>query len=314
MEAPVSHAAKTESEADIVGINWGSTNFRAYRIAPDGSAIDEYAAPTGVAALDRDGMVEAVAGLVARWPDHGPIYASGMIGSNIGWAEAPYALAPAGLGEVASACVPVEIGGTPLRIVPGIACRRAFDDAPDVMRGEEVELLGLLAMGQAQGIAALPGTHTKWVRIEDGRIADFFTAMSGEIFDRLTLQGLLASVVEGEAVEGDAFHAGIAAGKSRSPGLATQLFGVRAKVVRGDLQRSESASYLRGLLIGSELADALDVSADFGKAQIPLNGNGPLSRLYAAALASIGLESRFIPSGEACLKGFRAIHDARNGD
>lgn len=301
----MSHADETE----IVGVNWGSSNFRAYRIAPDGTAIDEYAAPTGVAGLDREGMAAMIRELAARWPGHGSVYASGMIGSNIGWVEAPYADAPAGLREVAAAAVAATIGETEVRIVPGVACRRAFDDAPDVMRGEEVELLGLVAMGHGDGVAALPGTHTKWVRLENGRIVDFFTAMSGEIYDRLTRQGLLASIIEGEAAQGEAFQAGVATGRARRLGLGTLLFGARAQVIRGDLPRAESASYIRGLLIGAEVADALDACPGLADAPVPLIGNEPLSRLYAAALASVGVETRLVGSRDACLRGFRALHE-----
>lgn len=297
------------AEKDIVGINWGSSNFRAYRIAADGSLTDHYALPSGVAGLDRDGMAAMARDLAVRWPDHGPVYASGMIGSNIGWAEAPYADAPAGAGDIAAAAVPALIGETAVRIIPGVACRRAFDDAPDVMRGEEVELLGLAAMGHGAGVAALPGTHTKWVRLEGGRIVDFFTAMSGEIYDRLTLQGLLASIVEGEAEDGEAFQAGVATGRARRLGLGTLLFGARARVMRGDLARGDSASYIRGLLIGTEIADALDACPGLADAPVPLIGNEPLSRLYGAALASVGVESRLVGSREACLRGFCAIHE-----
>ncbi|WP_343614869.1 2-dehydro-3-deoxygalactonokinase [Novosphingobium sp.] len=297
------------AEQDIVGINWGSSNFRAYRIAADGSLIDDYAAPRGVAGLDRGGMAAMLRGLAERWPGHGPAYASGMIGSNIGWAEAPYADAPAGADDIAGSALSALIGETVVRIVPGVACRRAFDDAPDVMRGEEVELLGLVAMGHGDGVAALPGTHTKWVRLEGGRIVDFFTAMSGEIYDRLTGQGLLASIVEGEAREGEAFQAGVATGRLRRLGLGTLLFGARARVMRGDLPRGESASYIRGLLIGAEIADALDACPGLAEAPVPLIGNEPLSRLYAAALASVGVESRLVASRDACLRGFCALHE-----
>lgn len=293
---------------EIVGVNWGSSNFRAYRIAGDGAVIDEHSEPRGVAALDRAGMAEMMDALAARWPGHGPVYASGMIGSNIGWAEAPYAEAPADGDAVARATIAATIGSVPVTIVPGIACTRRFDGAPDIMRGEEVELLGLAAAMPVDGIAALPGTHTKWVRMEGGRILDFFTAMSGEIYDRLTGQGLLASIVEGEAAIGAAFLEGVEAGRARNLGLGTLLFGARARVIRGALARGDSASYLRGLLIGSEIADATALCPGLADHVVPLIGNGPLSRLYAAALEAAGVQTRFMESREACVLGFRQLH------
>ncbi len=302
----MSHAA----DAEIVGVNWGSSNFRAWRIASDGSMLDEIVAPKGVAGLGREGMAEMMATLAARWPDHGPIYASGMIGSNIGWAEAPYALAPAGMNDLARAAIPVEIGQVPVRIVPGITCHRAFDDAPDILRGEEIELLGLMELSPRDGVAALPGTHTKWVVRENGQIGEFLTAMSGEIYDRLTAQGLLTSIVEGEAAEGTAFQEGVTHGRTGGLGLSSLLFGARARVIRGALSRADAASYIRGLLIGSEIADALAAFPAMAGGVVPLIGNGPLSRLYAAALGSIGIETELIESRRACLLGFRAMHRA----
>src|SRR6185437_3195800 len=196
MEVPVSPGARQD---EIIGINWGSSHFRAYRIAADGHLIDEYSAPAGIATLDRGGMAAMMQQMASHMPTDIPVYASGMIGSTIGWVEVPYAEAPAGCGELSQKVAGAHIGGIDVRIVPGIACRRAYDGAPDVLRGEEIELLGLIGLGHTDGLVALPGTHTKWVRLDRGRVVDFLTAMSGEIFDRLTTQGLLASIIDGEA-------------------------------------------------------------------------------------------------------------------
>lgn len=300
-------------QGEIIGINWGSSNFRAYRIAAGGGLMDECSAAAGVAALDRGGIAAMMQKVAAQWPTDIPVYASGMIGSTIGWVEVPYAEAPAGCGELSQKVTRADIGGVDVRIVPGIACRHAFDGAPDVLRGEEIELLGLIGLGHADGLAALPGTHTKWVRLDRGRVIDFFTAMSGEIFDRLTAQGLLASVIEGEATAGAAFLEGVATGQARKLGLGSLLFGARARVVRGVLGRTDASSYIRGLLMGSEIADALAVYPDLARATLPLTGSGPLSRLYAAALAANGIGSRIIDSREACRRGFRVLHEAQPG-
>jgi 2-dehydro-3-deoxygalactonokinase len=295
---------------EIVGINWGSSNFRAYRIAADGGLIDEYCEAAGVAALDRAGMAAMMRKLAARWPADVPVYASGMVGSTIGWVEVPYAETPAGCAELAGELTRTNIGGVDVRIVPGIACLRAFDGAPDVLRGEEIELLGLMQLGHVDGLVALPGTHTKWVRLERGRVVDFLTAMSGEIFDRLSSKGLLASIIEGAAADGAAFREGVATGHARKLGLGALLFGARARVVRHVLGRGDAASYIRGLLIGAEIADALAAYRDLARASVPLTGNGPLSQLYAAALAANRIGSRIIDSREACVRGFRALHEA----
>jgi 2-dehydro-3-deoxygalactonokinase len=207
----VSRGGETDT---FVGVNWGSTNFRAFLIGADGSAIDEYAAPAGVMALDRHGMAATMDDLAARWPNSGPAYASGMIGSNVGWTEVPYAEAPAGCADLAVAAMATKIGAVSIHIVPGIACRRSFDGEPDILRGEEIELIGLAALRAVDGWVALPGTHTKWARLENGRVVDFFTSMSGEIFDRLTTKGLLSSIVDGEAADGPVFLRGVSAGRA----------------------------------------------------------------------------------------------------
>lgn len=298
------------ADGEIVGINWGSSAFRAWRIAADGRVLDEHVEPSGVAGLDRAGLAAVADALLDRWTFGGPTYACGMIGSNVGWVEAPYLDAPADAAALARAAVPVEIGRLALRILPGIACRRAFDDAPDILRGEEVELLGFAALHpDFTGRAALPGTHSKWARMERGRLVEFMTSMSGEIFDRLTKTGLLASIVDGPAVQGDAFTSGVEAGHRSALGLGTLLFGARARVMRGELARADAASYLRGLLIGAELADAAEVYGPLNRV-VPLIGNPVVASLYAAALRLLGAEGRTVASRDACVKGFLAVHRA----
>ena len=301
------------AEGSFVGVNWGSTNFRAYLIGADGAALDDYSASAGVVALDRPGMAATMNTVALRWPGTSTVYASGMIGSNVGWTEVPYAEAPAGCADLVRAAVSTNIGRVPTHIVPGIACRRSFDGQPDILRGEEIELMGLAALRAVDGWVALPGTHTKWARLEKGRVVDFFTSMSGEMFDRLTAQGLLASIIDGEAADGPVFLRGVAAGRERQLGLGTLLFGARAQVVRGVIAKADAASYIRGLLIGSEIADALAVYPMVRDGVVPLIGNSALCRLYASALAAAGVRTEAIDSRTACLRGFRALHELRHG-
>lgn len=302
------HVSHGDSDNGIIGINWGSSNFRAWLIATDGTAIDELSIPRGVAGLDRAGMAAVADEVAARWPGNAAVYACGMIGSNIGWTDVPYALAPAGLAELVAAATPCSIGTLKLAIVPGIACRRQFDAQPDILRGEEIELMGLAAIiAGHNGLVALPGTHTKWVWFQNGRIIDFFTSMSGEIYDRLTGAGLLASIVEGEAADGQVFLAGVAMGRSHKLGLGTLLFGARASVIRGDLARSDAASWIRGLLIGSEIADVTAMYGDLARQNIPLVGNAALSRLYSSALETVDVAATIVDSRTCGIAGFRAL-------
>lgn len=303
----------SETHADaIIGINWGSSNFRAHLIHPDGRVIDTLEAPAGVASLQREDMAGLADRVRTRWPDVQRAYAAGMIGSNVGWLDAGYVDCPAGPGQLCRQLVPTTIGSLALHVVPGMACVRTRDNAPDVMRGEETELFGLLAGGQlgTARVVALPGTHTKWVRIEDDRIVEFMTAMSGEIYDRLTATGLLSSVVEGVAGDGPAFREGVRVAAERSLGLGALLFGVRARVIRGALARADASAYLRGLLIGSEIADALSLFPQAREAKLPLIGSPAVCALYGAGLSELGLVSESLASADAIARGFVEI-DAR---
>ena len=300
---------------DFIAINWGSSNFRAYLIDGNGGLRDAFAEPAGIGSLDRDGMAAQIGRLVQRWPDAGPIYACGMVGSNVGWEEVPYAECPIGLDGLAANLHATRMAGRSMFIVPGLACRRDSDGAPDIMRSEETELFGLMRAGRLphDGIVALPGTHSKWVRIASGRVVEFMTAMSGEIFDRLTAAGMLASIVAGPAVAGTAFTSGTRAGADRALGLGTQLFGVRAKVIRKDLARDDAASYLRGLLIGAEIADARTLYPMDDGQVVTLVGAAPVCALYAEALGGLHIRSVIVDAGDASAHGFAAIHSAREG-
>jgi 2-dehydro-3-deoxygalactonokinase len=296
---------------DIVGINWGSSAFRAYRLAPDGEVMEEWSEPAGVLSLDRAGMAALMERLQERWPGVGPVYASGMIGSTVGWTEAPYLECPASFEKLARAIMWARIGPIEVGIVPGLACRRAADGAPDVLRGEELELFGLLADAAevgAERIVTLPGTHTKWALHTDHQILEFATSMTGEIYDRMTAAGLLAGVVEGQAVRGEVFRAAVRLGHDRALGLGALLFGVRARVVRGEMSKADAASHLRGLLIGSDLADARQLYPVLGEHEVSLIGNPALSALYQAAFETLGLRARLVDGRAAVASGFVALN------
>ena len=297
---------------DLVGINWGSSNFRAWRISPGGVLVDELTAPRGVASLDRPGMVDMMAQVAARWPDLRCPLATGMIGSNVGWIDVPYVDCPVSAADIARRMVPTTIGVVDLLIAPGLACRRVRDDQPDILRGEDIEIFGALALdGNAQDrLLVLPGTHTKWARTQAGRLVDFFTSMSGEVYDRLTAQGLLASVVEGDAHVGEAFMAGLSV-TQEGLGLCAALFGVRARVIRGDLARQDAASYLRGILIGAEFVDAAHLYPNAIGSAITLVGNASLSTLYRAAAPVFGHSATIVDARAAGIAGFLAVERAR---
>ena len=306
----MSHAAS--GARPMVGINWGSSNFRAWRIGADGAVLDRVTMPRGVASLDREGMRACIDELAQSWGPLGTCWASGMIGSNIGWADAGYCEAPSSVADLAAHSLATMISDTPVRIIPGLACTGPHD-GPDVMRGEEVELYGYLASadaGTGDRFIVLPGTHSKWVHCRDGRIVDFFTAMGGEIFDRLTSQGLLSSITAGSGAAGVAFDRGCDRARLSGLNLGSLLFETRARAVRAGLGNEDAASHLRGLLIGGEIADALRLYPALAGAKVTLIGNAGLSALFARALASLEIGAEIVESETCCLAGYRALAHA----
>ncbi|MEG3153663.1 2-dehydro-3-deoxygalactonokinase [Sphingomonas sp. RB1R13] len=298
-----------EGDGGLIAINWGSSAFRAWLVGPDGIVKDQLVSSSGVVGLDRQAMATVIDEVTARWPAVARIIATGMIGSNIGWTERPYLECPVSLADLAAACAPTKIGPTTVYLAPGLACVRRADGRPDILRGEDMEIFGAIALRGAEASGrtiVLPGTHTKWAHIEDGYLVEFFTSMAGEMFDRLTAGGLLASIVSDEAIPGNAFQKGLAEG-SDGLGLTTALFGVRAGVIRGTVDRSDAASYLRGLLIGSEFADAAHLGIGPTDDTIVLVGNPGLCRLYQAAAPFFGFAAEIVDSRDATVAGFVAL-------
>ncbi|WP_179957748.1 2-dehydro-3-deoxygalactonokinase [Exilibacterium tricleocarpae] len=296
----------------FIGINWGSSNLRAYLLDEQGTLCDSTSSPKGVTKLDYDSMTDTFLEVVNNWPYTDSVYLSGMIGSPMGWTDIPYKACPVGLNELMNALSPVEIGGRCAVIVPGVRCSTAYGD-PEIMRGEELEIIGMLAvapqLAKSGKIAALPGTHSKWVQLSEGRIVEFFTSMGSEVFDRLAEKGLLNSVMTGEAHVSEPFTKGVRRGASGATGLGRLLFGVRAQAIDGRLSGDDAASYARGLLIGAEIADANSIySITSYQGSIPLVGNAPLCKLYAAALELFDVSSHILDADKIAGAGYTALH------
>src|SRR4051794_2727488 len=170
----------------MIGVDWGTSSFRAFRMAADGAVLDRRHAPRGILHVPNGAFSDALVEQVGDWLADGEtrVLLSGMIGSRQGWREAPYLTCPVGLADLAGSLTPVVAGSAQGFIVPGLI-GEDDDGVTEIMRGEEPQILGVLAsIGQA-GIACLPGSHSKWAQIEDGRIPGFITAMTGETFAAL---------------------------------------------------------------------------------------------------------------------------------
>jgi 2-dehydro-3-deoxygalactonokinase len=285
----------------FIAVDWGTTNRRGYLLSEDGAMTDEMEDDRGILSVGHEGFDRAVAELKGRLGDR-PLLMAGMIGSNRGWVEAPYVRCPAGLPELAAALkwvVPDRIA-----IVPGVAYDEG--DAADVMRGEEVQILGAFAEGMVPPDALIchPGTHNKWIRLEDGRIASFRTVMTGELFNLLREHSILADLLSIPAALNDAFEAGVRAGLE-GEALTAELFSVRARVLLGKARREDAASFTSGLLIGTDIRTGL-AGAD-PQAEVIAMGRPELTSLFAAALRIAGREAREVDGEEAFLAGVKHL-------
>lgn len=286
----------TRFSGPFLGIDWGTTNRRVYRI--DGGEVwAREADAKGVTAIPPGGF-EAEAGAIRERHGDLPLLMAGMVGANIGWAPAPYVPAPADVEALVSNLHWVDERSA---IVPGVS----WSDGArgDVMRGEEVQFFGAVAAGlaPANGLLCHPGTHCKWAVMEAGRIASFTTAMTGELFALLRGHGILAPQLGGEARAGDAFLAGVAEARRRD--LTASLFGVRAAKLLGLRDDADAASYLSGLLIGSDVAARLGE----GDAVVPIIGDPRLAPLYAAAVEAHGRATRIIDGERAFIAGLTQL-------
>ena len=249
----------TDSTA-LVGIDWGTTHRRCYQLDARGVLRAEQGDDQGLlAASGRAWFRGALDRTLAAWPELPPdsaVLMSGMVGSTQGWHAVPYLGLETPLSALGEHLFKVPDGpaGRHCAIVPGYAMRRP-DGRVDVMRGEETQLLGALALGHGDGWLVLPGTHSKWVRLRGGCIERFSTFMSGELFALLSQQGTLAPLMAQGADSPRAFERGLRSAAEGS--LSNLLFGCRAAVVAGAMPAAEARDQVSGLLLGAEWHDAL---------------------------------------------------------
>ncbi|ACI50188.1 2-keto-3-deoxy-galactonokinase [Gluconacetobacter diazotrophicus PA1 5] len=277
----------------LIAIDWGTSALRAWRMAADGTVLDAASGPWGILNLPEGGFPAALVALLADWPDAAglKLIACGMIGSVNGWHEVPYVDCPADAAALARALGRPHMGGAVPGIVPGL---RQFQPLPDVMRGEETQIVGALALHPDLSHAAtliLPGTHSKWVTVRHGRITGFHTAMTGELFAVLSQHSILGRPAEGaEPVAEDearaAFRRGVQAASSSRQGVAPLLFSARSLFLTGGLGAAATRDYLSGLLVGDEirafLADRTEMLPTV------LVGEDRLCGLYAQAFEMLG--------------------------
>ncbi|MBI1777586.1 MAG: 2-dehydro-3-deoxygalactonokinase [Proteobacteria bacterium] len=299
-------------DGGLVAIDWGTSNFRAYLLDAEGRVRDS--ATTGDGILQVEGgdfervLLSHCGGWLATYPE-APVLLSGMIGSRQGWHEVPYCQCPAGPAEIAQALVLRRTKqGRALCFVPGLSVA-SEDGGRDVMRGEETQILGAIEPGDGERrLICLPGTHSKWVEVEGGRVSRFSTFMTGEVYGALVKHTILGRLMDGEAEDADAFAKGLALA-DRQGGFLNHLFRVRTAGLFGELPGQSLAAFLSGIAIGHELAGAF---AEYRPSSVLLIGSEALSRRYVQALARRGIAAATAPS-DAAARGLYRLARARGG-
>jgi 2-dehydro-3-deoxygalactonokinase len=299
-----SPAARSSGAAPgaFVAVAWGTSSFRGWLMSADGEAMAESRGGEGMLHCAGGGFAPALQHHLAKLgaSDAMPVLICGMAGARQGWAEAPYLKTPTRLDALHEGAIRIDAPGD-IRILPGIAQARI--DRPDVMRGEETQLLGVTEQNFT-GLVCIPGTHSKWIRIEGGHVVEFATYMTGELFSVISQHSILAHAVETDGpspADSGPFREGLATALAMPSGLTASLFRLRAAQLLGFEQRADGAARLSGLLIGSEIADALH---RHGRPQsLRLIGAGYLGRLYEAALAAQGLDVTTVDAEQASRRG-----------
>lgn len=285
---------------DWIAVDWGTTNLRAFAMGRDG-IVAQAASDDGMGRLERDGFEPALLRLIDPWLAEGrvtEVVACGMVGSRQGWHEAPYRAVPcAPLDPATLVSVPTRDARIRVRLVPGLKQQQPAD----VMRGEETQIAGVLALRQGfDGVVCLPGTHSKWAHLSAGEVVSFQTFLTGEMFALLSQASVLRHGMQSEGWDDAAFDEAVSDALSRPERIGSRLFGIRAEGLISGLSAAAARARLSGLLIGMELAASRPYW--LGQAVVIVGSEG-VSALYARALRALGVESRLVKGGDAVLAG-----------
>jgi 2-dehydro-3-deoxygalactonokinase len=291
------------TSAAIIAVDWGTSRMRLWVLAKDGSVLAARQSEEGLeGARDAgfDVILERHVAALGIGPDI-PAIICGMAGSRQGWVEAPYADAPAALDQLIAKAVQVQGIARDVRILPGIAQRKANE--PDVMRGEETQLIGLGAP-KGRKLVCMPGTHSKWVDLDSGRVGHFSTYLTGELFSLFSHQSILRHSIGADATfeaGNDAFADAATAMIEAPEDLPKRLFSIRASSLLQGRGSSDSAAALSGLLIGAEVGSARRTYGT--NAGVTLVGAGFLGKLYEQTLTIAGFRHTLADGEELARNG-----------
>ncbi len=282
--------------------DWGTSRFRLWLVDARGEALAEKRSDDGLDASRVRGFAATLESHLAELgaPGNLPVIVCGMAGSRQGWVEANYVPVPADLSAILSGTVRIPGINRDVRIIPGLS---QSGGSPNVMRGEETQLLGAIrSQNLSDGIIAMPGTHSKWVTLENGRAKHFATYLTGELYALLASQSILRHSIGDAGASASPDHPQFAAALDlmlSGERMLGELFGIRAAMLLEDLSPEGAAARLSGLLIGAEVAGARAKN----EGRVTLVASGAMAALYGKALAHAGLEFDRVDADEAVRKG-----------
>lgn len=277
--------------------DWGTSRLKLWAWHGGGSATFLGSDARGMKFLSPAGYPGVVAELLEMrgLPVGLPLLVCGMAGAAGGWHEAGYLPAPVPLSDLSAAVVRFDNDAREVVIVPGVS---VLDPRPDVMRGEETQLIGLVGQG-APDLVCLPGTHSKWARLEGVTLLAFSTFMTGEVFEVIGTHSVLGRTLD-ETWNGAAFRAGVEAALKAPDAVWSALFSLRAGPILGQTEVAQGRARLSGLLIGAECGAA---RAAFGAGPIVLVASGAMASAYETALRMAGFAPDRRDAGDVTLRG-----------
>ena len=291
----------------MIAIDWGTTHLRAYRLNADGSIHSAKSSPTGIMSIAGGVFETALSEILADWTEAADreVFMCGMVGSRQGWIEVPYVPCPAGLSALAAGLRSVPASGDrKVLVCPGLVCRDG-NGVPDVMRGEEVQIFGILSISaKSTATICLPGTHSKHAFVRDNAVTGFITHMTGEVFAVLREHSILGRLMAPRRADLGAFDDGVRRARQQG-GLLHHVFGARTLTLMNEMEGASLADYLSGILIGHEL-DRADLSAP-----VLIVGAPELGALYQRALGHAGIEAELIAGDVATARGLNAVAKLR---
>jgi 2-dehydro-3-deoxygalactonokinase len=276
-------------QAALIGVDWGTSSFRAFLMDGDGNVLESKETDQGVLNIEDRNFLGVLEHHINGWLERAtlPVIISGMVTSRNGWIETPYVCCPAGVEVLASNLTRhVAPSGLEVHLVSGLTTRN--DGVPDVIRGEEVQIAGVVADGIRQGMIILPGTHSKWLTLADGIIKNFATFMTGEIFDAIRTQTILGRLMSDGPASTESFKLGVEQSKRCGAELLHTLFSVRTLTLFDEMAENQTPDYLSGLLIGAEIQGAIVLLGD--PERVWLAGRRSLLERYQRALELLGVE------------------------